>query len=225
MYFLDLLGTLAFAITGAFKAKKANLTLFGVVFLGIITAFGGGTVRDLVIGRTPLFYLADANYLFIAILGSLITFLSPFFFKERFSWLFPLGVVLAIFGVARLVGAGFTGGGQAWIGDLLGIATAFAYGSYQLVIKKLSSHFTTMKLMFCSSVISSGFLLIISLLTPGRIFPQTVAAWVAIAGLALCSQMIGQALIAFAISSSVCCSSTDLSRSIFRKSFPLSITL
>lgn len=86
MYFLDLLGTLAFAITGAFKAKKANLTLFGVVFLGIITAFGGGTVRDVIISRTPLFYLVDPNYLFIAISGSVITFLSPFFFKERFSF-------------------------------------------------------------------------------------------------------------------------------------------
>jgi len=100
MYFLDLLGTLAFAITGAFKAKKAGLTLFGVVFLGIITAFGGGTVRDLVIGRTPLFYLADANYLFIAILGSLVTFLSPFFFKERFSFFrFIDSVGLAAFSI------------------------------------------------------------------------------------------------------------------------------
>jgi len=86
MYFLDLLGTFAFAITGAFKAKKAKLTLFGVIFLGIITAFGGGTLRDLIIDRTPLFYLTDPNYLFIAILGSIITFLIPTFFKEWFSF-------------------------------------------------------------------------------------------------------------------------------------------
>jgi len=86
MYFLDLLGTLAFAITGAFKAKKAKLTLFGVIFLGIITALGGGTLRDLIIDRTPLFYLTDQNYLFIAILGSIITFLIPTFFKEWFSF-------------------------------------------------------------------------------------------------------------------------------------------
>ena len=100
MYFLDLLGTLAFAITGAFKAKKANLTLFGVVFLGIITAFGGGTVRDLIINRTPLFYLVDPNYLFIAISGSVIVFLGPFFFKERFSFFrFIDSVGLAAFSI------------------------------------------------------------------------------------------------------------------------------
>jgi len=86
MYFLDLLGTLAFAITGAFKAKGAELTLFGVVFLGIITAVGGGTVRDLIINRTPLFYLTDSNYLFVAILGSVVTFFSPSFFKKGFSF-------------------------------------------------------------------------------------------------------------------------------------------
>ena len=86
MYFLDLLGTLAFAITGAFRAKGAKLTLFGVVFLGIITAVGGGTVRDLIINRTPLFYLTDSNYLLVAILGSVITFFVPSFFKKGFSF-------------------------------------------------------------------------------------------------------------------------------------------
>ncbi len=86
MYFLDLLGTLAFAITGAFKAKGAKLTLFGVVFLGIITAVGGGTIRDLIINRTPLFYLTDSNYLFVAILGSVVTFFAPSFFKKGFSF-------------------------------------------------------------------------------------------------------------------------------------------
>lgn len=86
MYFLDLLGTLAFAITGAFRAKGAKLTLFGVVFLGVITAVGGGTVRDLIINRTPLFYLTDSNYLLVAILGSVITFFVPAFFKKRFSF-------------------------------------------------------------------------------------------------------------------------------------------
>ncbi len=52
----------------------------------MMTAVGGGTVRDLIINRTPLFYLTDPNYLFVAILGSLVTFFIPTFFKERFSF-------------------------------------------------------------------------------------------------------------------------------------------
>jgi len=86
MYYLDLIGTLAFAIAGAFKAKGRQLNIFGVVFLGVITAVGGGTFRDLIIDRTPLFYLQDANYLLIAGIGGIVTFIIPHVFKKGYSW-------------------------------------------------------------------------------------------------------------------------------------------
>lgn len=86
MYFLDLLGTFAFAITGAYKAKVRDLHIFGVIFLGILTAVGGGTFRDVVINRVPLFYLKDPTYLSVAILGSTITYVIPSFFKRSYSF-------------------------------------------------------------------------------------------------------------------------------------------
>jgi uncharacterized membrane protein YeiH len=86
MYILDLLGTLAFAVTGAYKAKVKKLNIFGVLILGIITAIGGGTVRDTIIGRTPLFYLEDQNYFLVAILAGLTIFIAPTFFKRRYSF-------------------------------------------------------------------------------------------------------------------------------------------
>lgn len=86
LYFLDLLGTFAFAITGAYKAKGAKLNIFGVIFLGVITSVGGGTFRDLIIGRTPLFYLKDPNYLLIAVLGAIIVYLVPVLFKKAYSF-------------------------------------------------------------------------------------------------------------------------------------------
>jgi uncharacterized membrane protein YeiH len=86
MYILDLVGTFAFAITGALKAKGRNLHLFGALFLGIITAVGGGTVRDLVINRVPLFYLKDQNYLIIAIAAGFLTYYLPTFFKKWYSF-------------------------------------------------------------------------------------------------------------------------------------------
>lgn len=86
MYFLDLLGTLAFAISGAYKAKGRELNVFGVVFLGLITAMGGGTIRDLIIGRTPLFYLKDQNYLLITVVGALVAYVVPAFFKKRYTF-------------------------------------------------------------------------------------------------------------------------------------------
>jgi len=136
LYFLDLLGTLAFAITGAFRAKKANLALFGAIFLGIITAVGGGTIRDLVINRTPLFYLTDSNYLFLAVLGSVATFFIPTIFKAWFSFFrFIDSIGLAAFSI---IGASVTynhifSGSQPNIISflscvLLGMITAFAGG-------------------------------------------------------------------------------------------------
>ncbi|MCL5019405.1 MAG: trimeric intracellular cation channel family protein [Patescibacteria group bacterium] len=85
MYFLDLIGTFAFAITGAYKAKSRKLHIFGVIFLGLITAVGGGTFRDLIIGRTPLFYLRDQNYILVAVIGAVLTYLIPTFFKRRYT--------------------------------------------------------------------------------------------------------------------------------------------
>jgi len=136
IYLLDLLGTLAFAITGAFKAKKAKLTLFGVIFLGVITAVGGGTIRDLIINRTPLFYLTDPNYLFIAILGSIVTFLSPTFFKDRFPFFrFIDSIGLATFsiiGVSVTYNYIFLGSQPNVVSFLscilMGMITAFAGG-------------------------------------------------------------------------------------------------
>lgn len=86
MYLLDLLGTLAFAITGAYKAKSGQLHIFGTIFFAIITAVGGGTIRDLIIDRSPLFYLNDPNYFFVCIFGGIITYIIPTFFKKKYSF-------------------------------------------------------------------------------------------------------------------------------------------
>lgn len=85
LYFLDLLGILAFAITGAYQAKGAKLNILGAIFLGVITAIGGGTFRDLIINRVPLFYLKDPSYFIVAILGSVIVYFVPALFKKAYS--------------------------------------------------------------------------------------------------------------------------------------------
>lgn len=74
LYFLDLIGTAIFAITGALKAFEYRLDLLGVITLGLVTGIGGGTIRELILGETPPFILTDFNYLYIAIATSLIVF-------------------------------------------------------------------------------------------------------------------------------------------------------
>ncbi|MFC1623060.1 trimeric intracellular cation channel family protein, partial [Patescibacteria group bacterium] len=66
------------------RVKKLNI--FGVIILGIITAVGGGTVRDTIMGRTPVFYLQDSNYFLVGIAAGFLTFMSPVFFEKRYSF-------------------------------------------------------------------------------------------------------------------------------------------
>ena len=64
---MNAVGLVAFAAVGAFKGREAGLDLFGVVVLGFLTALGGGTVRDLLVGRVPTSLQSDVEVLFAAL--------------------------------------------------------------------------------------------------------------------------------------------------------------
>ncbi len=76
----ELLGTVAFAISGALIAITKKMDIFGVVILGLITAVGGGVIRDLVLGNTPPETFRNPVYSIVAIAVSIIVFI-PFFRK------------------------------------------------------------------------------------------------------------------------------------------------
>lgn len=59
---IDILGTIAFAISGVLVAMEKKLDLFGVFIIAFVTAVGGGTLRDLLIGYTPVAWMRDALY-------------------------------------------------------------------------------------------------------------------------------------------------------------------
>ena len=68
----ELIGTVAFAMSGALTALKKNMDIFGVAILGLITAVGGGVIRDLVLGNTPPETFKNPIYGLVAIATSLI---------------------------------------------------------------------------------------------------------------------------------------------------------
>ncbi|MEM6265007.1 MAG: trimeric intracellular cation channel family protein [Bacteroidota bacterium] len=78
-YFIDLFGTSVFAISGVLTAIQKKFDLVGSLVIGFVTAVGGGTIRDILIGRTPVGWLNDHNYLIVIVLGYLIAYL----FKSR----------------------------------------------------------------------------------------------------------------------------------------------
>jgi uncharacterized membrane protein YeiH len=63
LYVLDLFGTAVFAVSGALAAGRRRMDLFGALVIAAVTAVGGGTVRDLLLDRHPVFWMEDLRYL------------------------------------------------------------------------------------------------------------------------------------------------------------------
>ena len=74
LYWLEQLGVAVAAITGVLAGRGKRVDLFGVVVLAVVTAFGGGTIRDLALGDTPVFWVRDGNYIVTAVGTALATF-------------------------------------------------------------------------------------------------------------------------------------------------------
>lgn len=66
---LDILGTMAFAVSGALSAMNKKMDPFGVLIIAFVTSVGGGTLRDVLIGRTPVGWMMNLNYVYIIFLG------------------------------------------------------------------------------------------------------------------------------------------------------------
>ncbi|MCW3807143.1 trimeric intracellular cation channel family protein [Plebeiibacterium marinum] len=77
--FADYAGTCAFAISGTLSALEKKLDLFGATFIGVVTAVGGGTIRDILMGNTPVTWISNVEY-FILICASI--FLTFIFYKR-----------------------------------------------------------------------------------------------------------------------------------------------
>lgn len=83
IYTIDILGTFAFAISGALVASDKKFDLFGVLIIAFVTAVGGGMLRDILINAHPINWIGDLNYLWIIFLAVFLTFL----FKSKIAYL------------------------------------------------------------------------------------------------------------------------------------------
>jgi len=75
VYTLDLFGCAVFAATAAIVAARKGMDLFGVVTLGLATAIGGGTLRDMALGMTPVFWVRDTAYVWAPAVAAVVCFI------------------------------------------------------------------------------------------------------------------------------------------------------
>lgn len=70
LYIFSLIGVGFFAISGVLTSSRKGFDMFGVVVIALVTAIGGGTLRDILLDRRPIFWIGDINYLYFSLLGA-----------------------------------------------------------------------------------------------------------------------------------------------------------
>ncbi len=108
---LDLFGTAVFALTGALRALTCRLDLMGAIVLSMVTALGGGMMRDALLGRHPPAAFVDQSYFMVAIVVGVAVFFWGKTIREQESWLIAFDAIGL--GVFTLIGA--------WIADHSGL--------------------------------------------------------------------------------------------------------
>ncbi len=84
-YILEMVGTVSFAISGSMVAIKKRVDIFGVVVLGVMTALGGGIVRDILIGHLPPTMFSDYRYVLVAVVTSAVVFIIAYIFRDLYQ--------------------------------------------------------------------------------------------------------------------------------------------
>lgn len=160
-----IIGTIAFAISGALAGMKKHMDIFGTCVLGVTTAVGGGMIRDSILGLTPVDALVHPEYLLLAAIVSIIVFL-PFVSKQIYIQHKTFDIIFLI-------------------ADSIGLGTFTAYGFMVAVNNGFSDWFL---LIFVSVItgVGGGVMRDIFALQEPLIFVKHIYAIAAIIGAIAC---------------------------------------
>src|SRR5829696_2300920 len=110
LYWLDLAGVAVFAVSGALEAARKQLDLMGFLFVAAVTGIGGGTLRDVLLDRGPVFWVHEPAYLWVTSLAALATFVVAPHIQRRavvLLWADALGMaVFCVLGARTALDAG-----------------------------------------------------------------------------------------------------------------------
>lgn len=121
-------GIVAYAMTGVIAAGRQQMDAFGVVVMGCVTALGGGTVRDLLLGIEPVFWVVEPVNIYVATIVSLISFVLFKRYQIR-RWLLPYAdaIGLAVYSILGYQ-IGYAVSGNVMIATFMGVSTGSAGG-------------------------------------------------------------------------------------------------
>ena len=129
LYILDLFGTAVFAISGVWVACRKDMDLFGALVLAFVTAVGGGTIRDVLLSATPVFWINDTLYLLV-ILATVMVAIVGRRWHERSKWIMQVSdalglAVFVVIGVTKSLSFGV----EPMVAIMMGVLTGCGGGA------------------------------------------------------------------------------------------------
>ncbi|GIT90206.1 membrane protein [Jannaschia pagri] len=130
----DLASVLVFAMTGALVAARAQLDPVGFIFVACLTAVGGGTLRDLLLGREPVFWIADPAPVAVAATVALGVFFTHHLVASRLTWIVWLDAIALSVAAAAGVAVAHGLGQSIWVQVVMGVVTGCMGGLMRDVV-------------------------------------------------------------------------------------------
>ena len=165
---LDWLGVVVFAVSGALVASRKQMDVAGFALLGTVTGIGGGTLRDLLLGQAPVFWVREPAYLIVCVIVSGLVFVTAHIPQSRYRmllWFDALG--LALFAVAGAERALLAGSGPV-VAVAMGVITATFGGIIRDVLGNESPVVLSREVYVTAALAGASVLVVLSALGFGR---------------------------------------------------------
>ena len=130
---LDLLGTVAFAISGALAAMNRKMDLFGIFIIAFVTAIGGGTIRDILIGNTPVTWMDNTIYIYVIGIATILVII----FRKKIDHLKKSLFLFDTIGLGIFTIIGVETGIQNDLNPIISIALGAMTGTFGGVIRDI----------------------------------------------------------------------------------------
>ena len=132
-YTIDILGTIAFAISGVLVAINKKMDLFGILIIAFVTAVGGGTLRDLMIGDTPVSWMKDITYTYVIFASAVFAII----FRTKINYLRTSLFLFDTIGIGLYTLVGIEKGINAELHPIICIALGTMTASFGGVIRDI----------------------------------------------------------------------------------------
>ena len=132
-YTIDILGTIAFAISGVLVAINKKMDLFGILIIAFVTAVGGGTLRDLLIGATPVSWMRDMTFTYVIMVSAVFAIV----FRSKINYLRTSLFLFDTIGIGLYTVVGIEKGVNIGLHPIICIALGTMTASFGGVIRDI----------------------------------------------------------------------------------------